>query len=202
MRVAFGLENLRLLDSFRLKDLALLDALGFEDGRAFVPFGLHLPRHRLGDVHRRIDLLHLDARDFHAPGVGGLIEHLAEVGVNDVAGDQRLVEGPIANQVAQVGLGQRGAGVAEILHLEFGTHRVDHLVVDDSVYGYGHIVLGDHFLRIHIDDLLAHINADQLVHKGHQEVQTGSHHGVVLAQPHDQALLILGHDPRRLGEGH
>src|SRR5712692_5822891 len=74
-------------------------------------------------------------------------------------------------RLRRVGLGKRGASVAEVLHFELGFHGVDHLVVHDRVHRHGHVVLGDHLLRIHADHLFAHVHPDQLVHKRHQEVQ-------------------------------
>src|SRR5688572_29603548 len=64
---ALGGQDLRLLLTLGAQDFGLAEALRFEDRRAFLTLGLHLPRHGAGEVRRRDDILDLDARDLGAP---------------------------------------------------------------------------------------------------------------------------------------
>ena len=67
LAAALGGEDLRLLGAFGGQDRRLPLALGHEDRRALVALGLHLPRHRVDQVARRLDVLDLDAGDLDAP---------------------------------------------------------------------------------------------------------------------------------------
>ena len=60
--------------------------------------GLHLLVHGVHDVGRRVDALDLDPADPHAPLVGGVVEDLAQLEVDLVAGGQRLVELHVADR--------------------------------------------------------------------------------------------------------
>ena len=77
--IALGTQDLGLFHALGRQDRRLLHALGLEDGGALVALRLHLARHGLGDVARRVDLLHLDARHLHTPRVRGLVQHRAQV---------------------------------------------------------------------------------------------------------------------------
>ena len=54
-------------------------ARGVNDLGALLALGLGLPRHRALHVLRQIDVLDLDRRHLHAPGIGALIENLLEL---------------------------------------------------------------------------------------------------------------------------
>src|SRR5262249_34384111 len=127
----------------------------------------------------------------------GFVQHMAQIGVDRIAGDESFVKGAVADQIAEVGLRQRGAGIAEILHFELRFHRVDDFVVDHSVDFDGDIVLGDQLLRRHADDLLAHVHSDDAVSDRHDDGQPGLRDSVKLTQPHDDALFVLIYDTRR-----
>jgi hypothetical protein len=96
--------------------------------------------------------------------------------------NKSFVQRAVANQVAQVGLCQRGAGIAEILNFILRLYRIDHLVIDDCVHFHGHVVLGDQLLRRHGDYLLAHIHAHNVVHKRDDERKARLRHGVIFAE--------------------
>src|SRR5262249_42526074 len=55
------------------------------------------------EIARRGDILDLDARDLHAPGLGGRIDHLQQSGIDGVAIGEQLVEIHRAHHRADVG---------------------------------------------------------------------------------------------------
>src|SRR5580765_7920251 len=55
-------------------------------------FGLHLPRHRIDQVARRLDILDLDAVALQAPWMRGLVDDAQQARVDVVALGQRLVQ--------------------------------------------------------------------------------------------------------------
>ena len=190
-----------MLDALGLEDRRLLHAFGLEDVGALVTLGLHLARHGFGDVGGRIDLLHLDACHLDAPGVGRLVEHVAQVGVDRVARGQRLVERLVADQVAQVGLRQRGGGIAEVLDLERGLHGIDDAVVDHGIHDHGDVVLGDDLLGLDVDHPLAHVDLDHVLDHGHQEGEPGIHGRAVAAESQHQPLFVLRDHARGARQG-
>ena len=56
-----------MLLALGLEDRGLTHAFRFQDHRALLALGLHLPGHRVDDVLRRADVAQLDAGDLHAP---------------------------------------------------------------------------------------------------------------------------------------
>lgn len=90
--VRFGGEDHRFLVAFGEEDGALLLPFGEQDLFALLALGAHLAFHRVLDVFRREDVLHFDAGDLDAPGVGGRVEDDADLVVDDVAGGQGFVE--------------------------------------------------------------------------------------------------------------
>ena len=194
----------RLGPALGLEDRAGLDALGLEDGRRLLALGggdggraatlglgdhgapgalgLHLLVHGRHDVRRRIDALDLDPDHPHAPLVGGVVEDLAQGDVDLVAGRERLVELEVADDVAQVGLGQLGDGQDEVGDVVDEALRVGGLVVDDGVDRHGHVVRGDDLLRRHVDDLLAHVDGADRLDERDDDPQPGVDGLLVLAQ--------------------
>ena len=67
------------------RDGGLLVALRLGDRRAPVALGAHLGVHRGDDLRRWVDALDLDPHDPDAPLVGGVVEHVAQLGVDRVA---------------------------------------------------------------------------------------------------------------------
>jgi hypothetical protein len=86
--------------------------------------------------------LHLDALHVDAPGVGGLVEEGLHVLGDALALAQDLVEGSLAHDVAQGGLGEEAGRVVGVLHVGDGHGGVGDAVVDDGVHRHGHAVLG------------------------------------------------------------
>ena len=106
LRRTLGAQDLGLLLALGGEDRGLLDALGVEDGRTPVPLGPHLLLHGVLDRVRRVDGLELDAVDADAPAAGLLVEDPAQLGVDLVAGGQRLLEVERADDVTEGGDGQ------------------------------------------------------------------------------------------------
>ena len=79
---ALGGEHRRLLLAVGTGDRRLLVARRLGDRRTTVALGTHLGVHRGHDFRRWIDPLDLDAHHPDAPLVGGVVEHLAELGVD------------------------------------------------------------------------------------------------------------------------
>ncbi|GAB5377136.1 MAG: hypothetical protein AcusKO_35980 [Acuticoccus sp.] len=76
-------------------------ALRFQHHGALLALGLHLARHRGGEVGRRVDVLDLDAGDLDAPRVDSRIHHAQDTLVDLVAVRQKLVEvqGPMTERM-------------------------------------------------------------------------------------------------------
>jgi hypothetical protein len=76
LATAFGFQDHGLLLAFgACRISACAEALGFQDVGALLALGLHLPRHRIDQVARRLDVLEFDAVDLDAPRMGGLVDH-------------------------------------------------------------------------------------------------------------------------------
>ena len=181
-----------------MRDLRLLDALGVEDRGALVALGAHLLLHRLLDRGGRVDRLQLDAVDAEAPALGRLVEHDAQVGVDLVAGGQRLLERERADHVAQRGDRQLLDREDQVGDLVGRAERVGDLEVEDRVDRDRHVVLRDHRLRRERDDLLAQVDERlQGVDERHQEVQARIERAVVAPEALDDARVRLRDDPDR-----
>ena len=76
---AFGFQHDGQLLALGAQDGGLPQAFRFQDLRALLALGLHLPRHAVDEVARRIDVLDLDARHLDAPGFGRLVENLQQL---------------------------------------------------------------------------------------------------------------------------
>ncbi len=156
----------RIADSFspsRVCDGGFPLARRSEHDRAAGALGLHLLVHGVHHVRRRIDSLQLDPLHAYAPAVGRVVEDLAEVAVDLISGGERLVELEIADEVAQVRLGELRHCEHEVRDVVDETLRVGRLVVDDGVDRHDDVVLGDDLLRRHVDDLLAHVDEPQVL---------------------------------------
>ena len=165
-------------------------ALRRGDRRPACALGLHLLVHRTHHVDRRVDALQFDALHPHAPRVGGVVEDLAQAGVDRVARRQRLVELEVADEVAQVRLGQLRHGQDEVGDVVDQPLRIGGLVVDDGVDADDDVVGRDDLLRWHVDDLLAHVDVPQLVDERDDQPEARVDGGVVPAEPLDDTSLV------------
>ncbi len=107
----------------------------------------------------------------------------------------------VANEVTQVRLRQRRGRKVEVLDLELGLHRVNHLIVDNRVNRHDNVVGGDHLLRQDVDQRLAHIHPNHAVDERDEEDQTGVGRMAIAAKPNDQALLKLLYDAHAESQG-
>jgi hypothetical protein len=144
--LALGFQDHRLLLALGLEDRGLAEALGLEDVGALLALGLHLPRHRIDQVARRLDVLDLDAVDLDAPGMGRLVDHAQHLGIDLVALGQRLVQVHRADHGADVGHHQVEDGDLQGGDLVRGLGRIQHLEEDHAVDLHHRVVLGDDVL--------------------------------------------------------
>ena len=83
--LTFGTFDLRLANTFGLKNCRFLFALRIENGGTSIALGAHLFFHRLLNVVRWGDIFEFNAVDLHAPLVGGIVHDLAKFAINLVA---------------------------------------------------------------------------------------------------------------------
>ena len=194
--LAFRLQDARLAQPFGLQDPRLPQPFGFQDLCALLAFRLHLAVHGGGHVCRRIDALDLDAHDAGAPLVGRLVQYRPQLHVDHLARGERLVQLRFADDVAQVRLRQLGGSRVEVGHVVGQLHRVGGFVVDDGVHRHHHVVLGDDLLRLHVDDLLAHVDLAHAVYERDDEVEAGLGRVGIAPQPLDDTLLVRRDDAK------
>ncbi len=89
---SFRLQHDRRLPTLGAGDVGLAHAFRLEDHRALFAFGLHLPRHGVDEVLRRLDVLDFDARHLDSPGLGRGVDDGEQAHIDLVAMRQELVE--------------------------------------------------------------------------------------------------------------
>ena len=164
---------------------------GGDDLGALLPFGFGLPGH--GPLHAlgQLDVLELDQGDDDAP-LGGLdVEDLADADVDAVGLGQGLVQGVLADDLAQGGLRDLVDGVGDVLDGDDRLHRVDDPVVGDRGHVHADVVAGDDALRLdgHGDDAQAH--PAQVVDERDDEGQARLAYSDDASEPEQHALLVL-----------
>jgi hypothetical protein len=166
------------------------------DWRAFLALGLHLARHRVDEILRRLDVFDLDARDLDAPGLGGRVDDIEQAGVDLVAMRQQLIEVHRTHDCADIGHDEVQEGELEVGDLVGGPARVEHLIERDAVDRDRGVVPGDDFLTRHVDHLLHHIElvADR-VDIGKDQSEARRQSLVVLAETLDGVIEALRHLP-------
>ena len=150
-------------------------------------------------LRRRRDVLDLDARALHAPGRGGVVDHLEQPVVDLVALGQRFIEVHRADHGADIGHGEIDHGEAQVGHFVRGLRRIEHLVEHHGVDGHHGVVLGDDLLAGHVEHLLHHVDllAD-VVEERNQPVRAGRHGFGELPETFARVLETLRHDDQRL----
>ncbi len=93
------------------------------------------------------------------PGRSRVVDDVKQARIDRVALRQHLVQFHRADDGAQVGHGQLGDGVVEIVDAISGERRVHDLDEDDAVDADDHVVLGDDVLLRHVEDALHHVDA-------------------------------------------
>ena len=133
--------------------------------------------------------------DLDAPGVRGLVQDGAHLGIDVVPAGEGLVQLQIADDVAERGGGEILNGAHGLLHAVGVELGVDDLEIDHGVDLHGDVVLGDHRLGVEVRHLL--LQADLLHHPlDERDLQMQAHapHGVEGAQPlHHIGLGLLHH---------
>ena len=145
--LSFGSQHRRLLVSVGLCDLCTSFALG-----------LHLLLHGVAHAVGRCDVLELHAVDFHSPFVGGVVEDIAQLGVDGVSGRECLVELKFSDDVTQCGLRQLLDGQWQVLDFVDRLVWVDNLIIEQRVDGGCDVVLGDDVLLREVEHLLTHVD--------------------------------------------
>ena len=192
---ALGGEDLRLLGAFRRQDRRLPLALGHQDGGALVALGLHLPRHGVDQIARRLDVLDLDTRDLDAPIAGRVVDHLQQAMVDLVALRQKLVQIHGAHHRADVGHGEVEDRRFEVVDLIARLRRVHHLIEGNAVHLHHGVILGDHLLARHLHHLLHHVElAPDAVDEGDDQGKAGAQRTGVAAEALDRIVPALRHD--------
>jgi hypothetical protein len=107
-------------------------ALGVDDLRAPLALGLGRAGHRALHGLRDLDVLDLDHRHLHAPGLGLVVDDLLQVLVEALPLGQQLVEVGPSQYRAQRRLGDLRGGRCEGLDLVNSGRWVDHAEVADS----------------------------------------------------------------------
>jgi hypothetical protein len=115
-------------------------------------------------------------------------------GVDRVARGERTVEFEVADQVAEVGLGELGERHEEVGHVVHEPLRVGGFVVHDGVDRHHHVVGGDDLLRGHVDHLLAHVDELHRLDERQDQVEARVTRGLVLAETFDEPPLVWPHD--------
>ncbi|EIK54644.1 glycogen debranching protein GlgX [Stutzerimonas stutzeri TS44] len=191
LQARLGLEDRRLLGAFGTGHGGLALALG---GRLH----LHRALHGLG----RRDVLNLDALD-RQPPVAGLLGHaVAQLGLDDVARGQRLVQLHLADDLAQGGLGQVGDRRLVVGDAVHRLHRIGDLHEAQRVGEDHRVVLGDHLLLLDVEDLvLGHQLVGDVVHVRDQDVEAGNQRALITAQALDDPFVALRNQAYALGDG-
>ena len=199
--LTLGRQNYRLLLTLGLQDRRLAEALGIQNIRALLAFGLHLARHRVDEVTRRLDVFQFDAGDLEAPRMRGLIDHPEQLRVDLVALGERLVEVERAEHGTDIGHDQVDDRDFELRDLIGRLRRVKYLVEHDTIDLDDCVVLGDHVLRGHVEHLFHHVDlAPDVLHDRNQEMEPGFQRMRVLSPALDRPLVALRHDAHELVE--
>jgi len=189
--LAFGLQDLRLLLAVGLENRGRLDTLGLEHHGAAFALCLHLA---VASLRSRPTAVRYAGARRASPALPTCRSprparraSRALMRSREVSG---FVEAHVTDDVTQVGLGQLDRGQTELGNVVQHLDRVGHLVVDDGIDRHCRVVLGDDFLRRHVNDLLTHVDLDEPLDERHDEVEAGLDGALVLTQPFDAGALI------------
>ena len=135
-----------------------------------------------------------------APVDGGDVEDRADVEVDLVGLGEGLVQGVLADDLAQGGLGDLVDGGVDVLDGDDGLHGVDDPEVGDGGDVDADVVAGDDALGLdrHGDD--PQRDAVQHVDERDDQPEPGSTFAEHPPEPEQHALLVLLDDPRRHGQ--
>src|SRR5579864_9030718 len=179
----------------------LLLALGIDDLGAALALGLGLAGDSAHHALVEVDALDLDIGDLDAPGLGLLVEHVLDSGIELVAFRQHFVEIVLAQHPAQRGLGELAGGDEIIPDLDDGALGIDDAEVDDGRDLDRDVVAGNHVLRRHLIDDDAQIDAHHLLDERHQEEKAGPLGSGIAAEREDDAALVFAqHADRGIDE--
>ena len=122
------------------------------------------------------------------------IDHAQQPVIDRVAIGQKLVQIHRAHDGADIGHGEVENGVFKVRNLIGRLRGVQNLVECDAVNGDGRIVLGDDFLRRHIQHLLHHVELGaDTVDEGRDEIETGRQRLGEASEALDSVIIALRH---------
>ena len=153
----------------------------------------------IDEVGGRLDVLDLDAVDLDAPRMRRLVHHLEQLRVDHVALAERLVEVHRAEHGADVRHHEVQDGDLELRHFVRGLRGIQHLEEHDAVHLHHGVVLRDHLLRGHVEDLLHHVHlAADALDVRHEQAEARRQRMRVPAESLDRVLVALRHDAHAL----
>src|SRR5262249_55953938 len=175
----------------------LLLAFGIDDLGAARALGLGLPRDGADHALVEVDPLDLDGGHLDAPGLGLLVEHVLNVGIELVALRQHLVEVVLAQYPAQRGLRELAGGGEIIADLDDRPLGVHHPEIEDGADLDRDVVAGNHILRGHLLDDDAQIDPHHLLDQRHEQEKSRSLGAGVAAEREHHSALVFTQDAHR-----
>src|SRR5664280_495020 len=193
--LALSCKDFLLPNALRTKNCALLLSFGFENDGTFVALCLHLSRHGLKDLGRRVHRLDFRTRDLDAPGICCNVDDLGQLVVDILARDQQLIKVQTARYVANGCLRKLEDGLDEIAYLVDRLDRVRDVVVENNVDLRGNIVLCDDTLGFIVEHRLPQVdNRPYAVEDRDQEMQTRFQLPAEFSETLDDDSGALTHD--------
>ena len=190
--LGFGVEDEGLLLTFGDENSGLFLTFGKEDLLTFLTLSSHLTFHGVSDVLRWENVLNFDAVDFDAPWIGGGIEDLSHLLIDDVSGSEGLVEVEITDDVTKGGRGEvfdSGDWIIDAVSVELW---IGDLVEGDGVDLHGDVIFGDDALWVEVSDLFLHVDGvGDFIEEWDEHMDANSPSGVVGAHSLNDVLIGL-----------
>ena len=114
--------------------------------------------HRLFDVNRRVDVLQLNAVDFHTPFVRGFIQDGTELHIDGISRRQALIQFQFADDISEGGLRQLLNGIGQVVDFVNRFNRIYNLKVNQSIDLCDNVVFCNHALFREVKDCFAQID--------------------------------------------
>ena len=170
----------RLELTLRVDDLGAALALGF---------GLagHGALHALG----QLDVLDLDDRHLHPPGLGLLIDDLLKAVVDLLTFREERVQLGLSEDAAQGGLRNLRCGADMVGDVHDGGHGVQDVEVDDRVYAHGDVVFGDRLLARHVHRDRTQIDLHHPLDDRDDDEEAGTARALQTAETEDDTSFVL-----------
>src|SRR4029453_6642784 len=165
--------------------------------------GLGLPGNRAYHALVEIDSLDLNIRDLDSPGLGLLIEHVLNIGIEPVPLGQHRVEVVFAQHPAQRRLRELARRYKIIVNLNNRPLGVHDAKIDDGIHLDRDVIAGNHVLSWHFIDDNPKIDPHHLLHKRHkQEKSRPLRAGVAPQREYDPAFVLTQDAHRQIQDDH